>query len=319
MPLPGPVRGVICAGNAVVDILVRPVDRIHWGGTTWVESIELGPGGNGANTSYTLARLGVPVRLLAWVGADPFGAMLRERLREAGADVSRLVVAREPTAATVGLVRSDGDRSFLHRGGASREAFPEPIAFDFDSGAGYSHFHLANLFGLPRLRLHAAQTLERARAAGLSTSIDTGWDAQGRWMADLEPCLPLADLLFVNESESRYLTGEEDPRSAARILLERGAAMVVTKLGARGCLVSTPEAEFFEPAFEIEAVDTTGAGDCFAGGFLAALHRGCALRETARFANGVGALVTSALGAVSGVRSWDEVQAWMAIARQRAG
>jgi ribokinase len=94
-----------------------------------------------------------------------------------------------------------------------------------------------------------------------------------------------------------------------------GAASVILKLGNTGCAAFTPDGEFWVPAFEVEAVDTTGAGDCFVGGFLAALHRGRSWLEAARFANAVAALSVQKLGATAGLRSWAETEAWVAEAR----
>jgi sugar/nucleoside kinase (ribokinase family) len=181
--------------------------------------------------------------------------------------------------------------------------------------AGFSHFHLANLYSLPNLRPDAPAVLRRAKDAGLTTSLDTGWDARGVWMPDLAPCLPYVDLLFVNESEGRNFTGSDDPVEAARILRERGAGDIVSKLGAAGSIVFSGEELHRAPAFPVRALDTTGAGDCFAGGFLAALHHGMPCHEAAVFANAVGAMKVECLGAAQGVRSFEETQQWIANAR----
>jgi sugar/nucleoside kinase (ribokinase family) len=303
--------GIVCSGNLVLDILVRPVDQVLWGATTVVESIEQQLGGNGANTSFTLARLGIAVRLLGMVGADPFGDYLLARLCEAGVDTSGVRRSRGPTAGSVVLVKSDGDRLFLNRPGSSAEMFLEPG--DFAAACrGMSHYHLGSPFGLPRLRPVQPELLRQARAAGLTTSLDTHWDSQGRWMADLGACLPHVDILFANEDETRMLTGTSLPSESARLLHDRGARTVVLKLSRSGCAVFTPEREVHSPAFRVSVVDTTGAGDCFAAGFLAALQRGGSWEEAARFANAVAALAIQRLGAVEGVRSSEETRAWMA-------
>ena len=314
--MPAPVlRGVLCAGNAVYDIVVRPVEALKWHTTTWVDSIEQHLGGNGANTSYTLGILGVPVRLLATVGRDSFGDVLLARLVSAGVDVSAVVRAEAPTPTTVALVNPRGDRFFLHRAGASREAFSEPIEFSPELTGSQSHFHLANPFALPHMRRHAGEVLRRARAAGMTTSLDTGWDQAGRWLEDVGPCLPETDLLFPNAEEACRLAGLEDVAAAAVRLRELGAASVIVKLGAGGCEVFTNEGRLHVPAFQVEPQDTTGAGDCFVGGFLAALHRGRDWQEAAQFANAVGALSVERLGATAGLRSWAETEDWMAQAR----
>src|SRR5215471_21801092 len=91
-------RGVLCCGNIVIDISVRPVEQFDWGTTTWVESIEQNLGGNGSNTSYTLGMLGVPVRLLGMVGRDPFGELALSILKRGGVDLS--FVGRSKAATT---------------------------------------------------------------------------------------------------------------------------------------------------------------------------------------------------------------------------
>lgn len=298
----------LCAGNLVQDILVRPVERVAFDATSWVESIEQHLGGNGSNTSYGLAKLGAPVRLLGQVGDDDFGRRVMAKLREAGVDCTAVVTGEAATACTVVLVKPDGSRAFLHCPGASLAAFAEPIVF----GAGYNHFHLANLYSLPRMRQHAAANVENAHFAGLTTSMDTGWDSRGEWMTVLKPCLPHVDLLFVNHSESRWLTGHEDPRGAAKVFRELGARTVIVKLGARGCALFGDGLDETVPGFSVNVVDTTGAGDCFAAGFLTALYRGMDIVQAARFANAVGALGVQKLGGVEGLRTYDETLAWMA-------
>ncbi len=293
--------GVLCAGNIVYDISVRPVEEIRWGGTTWVDAIQPHVGGNGANTSIALAKLKVPVRLLGAVGPDPFGRFAMDALRESGCDTSRITKASSSTATTVALVNAAGLRSFQHHPGASREVFLAPIPFHSDLAGKHKHFHLANIFGLPGLRPHGGETLRRARSAGLSTSLDTGWDAKGEWMSVLSACLPQLDLLFVNEDEAKALSGESEPADAAAFFQDKGVGTVVVKLGARGCAVFNQSIHFHVPAFRVEVIDTTGAGDCFAGGFLSGLHAGEDWHGAARWGNAAGALSTSRLGSTSGL------------------
>jgi sugar/nucleoside kinase (ribokinase family) len=316
--MPPRIRGrVVCAGNMVYDVLVRPVDAVEWDTTTWVESVEPSLGGNGASTATALGILGVSVRLMAWTGRDAFGDFLLARLGSAGVDTTHVVRCDAPTATTIALVHGDGRRAFLHRPGASAVAFPQSCALSSDVISGASHLHVANPYGVPNLRRHAARLLTEARAAGMTTSLDTAWDSRGEWMKVLEPCLEHIDLLFANEQEALHLTGATDYTQAGERLREAGAGSVVLKLGGAGCAVFTRESNFVEPAYAVEAIDTTGAGDCFAAGFLAALHHDCCWRDAACFANAVGALNVQCLGATSGVLGYQETRAWAGRAPRR--
>lgn len=302
----------ICSGNLVYDILVRPVDQTPFGTTQWVDTIEPHLGGNGANTSYAMAILGAPVRLLGAVGEDDFAAPVLAALGRVGIDLTCVERSQHPTATSVVLVQTGGARCFLHRPGVSREVFAQPIDFIRHQREGCSHYHLANIFALAHLRRSAPETLAASRAAGLTTSLDTGWDARGDWMAVLGPCLPHLDLLFVNEDEARMLSGSEDPAQAAGFLLSRGVREVIVKVGPLGCHLFFEGRHEHVLAYPVEALDTTGAGDCFAGAFLAGLWHGRGYVESARLANAVGALNVQRLGAVEGLRSYADTLAWMA-------
>ena len=310
-------RGVLCSGSLVYDTLVRPVEEHPWGTTSLVETIEPHVGGNGANTSFALATLGTPVRLTGAVGRDEPGRFLLDALRQAGVDVRLVEQTQAPTGATIALVNSKGDRKFLHRLGASTEAFATSLEFTEEVIDGMAHYHLASIFLMPHLRAHAAQILCRARAAGLSTSIDTNWDTAGRWIADLGPCLPSLDILFINEDEARMCTGSRDASEAAGIFLCGGVTTAVMKLGSRGCAIYTEKREILCPAFEVDAIDTTGAGDCFVAGFLAALMDGGSLAEAGWLGNAVGAHVVQRIGGAEGVPSREALREWMRTAKVR--
>jgi ribokinase len=307
----GSLTGVLCAGNISHDILVRPVDRFEWGTNTWVDQYVEDMGGNGSNTSYVLAKLGVPVRLLGMTGADPRGSELRGKLAGAGVDITYIGTSRQPTTTTICVVNSQADRLFFQQVGSSHESFAEPTVFAGKMLEGISHYHQANLFSLPNLRRNSANQMRGAREAGLTTSLDTGWATDGRWMEVLAPALPFTDLLFVNREEARMLTGSEDPLTIAGRLREQGATDIIVKLGAEGCVLFSGGECAAEPGFAVNVVDTTGAGDNFAAGFFAALYHGSGYRQAAAIANAVGALSVTRLGAVSAARTWEEIKGWI--------
>ncbi|MDQ2898373.1 MAG: carbohydrate kinase family protein [Acidobacteriota bacterium] len=296
---------VVC-GNVVLDILARPVENpLRWGTSTLIEEVEQHLGGNAGTTSYTLATLGAPVQLIGLVGRDSAAGALISILEEAGVNTRLLQFTKAPTSTAISLVNEAGERALLYHLGASAEDFTEPLELPAEA----AHFHLAAVYRMRYLRSAAPRILKSARDAGLTTSVDTQWDHEGEWLRVLAPSLPFTDFLFLNEEEARLLSGREDPADAARAMHAMGARHVIVKLGERGCLVDGRE---IVPGFRVQAVDTTGAGDCFVGGFLAALHRGASRAEAARFANAVAAMAVQKLGAVRGVVSYEETLIWMA-------
>jgi sugar/nucleoside kinase (ribokinase family) len=296
-----PARVVVC-GNVVYDILARPVEQIRWEATTVVDDVQLQLGGNGGSTSYTLSKLGIPVSFATLVGRDATADLVLGRLRAAGVDLSLVQRVDAPTSMAISLIRGNGERALLYRLGAASEAFA-PFAFP----EGADHFHISAIYRMRDLRSRAPWLLEQARNAGLRTSLDTQWDTEGEWLKILAPSLPFADFTLMNDDEARMLTGYADPASAATFLRERGATNIVIKRGAHGCWVNGVDV----PGHAVAAVDTTGAGDCFVGGFIAGLQRGLPTLEAAKVANAVGALSVCRVGATAGVLDWDSTVRWM--------
>ena len=291
---------VVVCGNTVYDILARPVEEIRWGATTIVESVERQLGGNAGSTSYTLAKLGTPVSIVTLVGRDATAETVLGHLSAAGVDLSLVQYVDAPTSIAISLIRGNGERALLYQLGAASEDFR-----DFTLPPGTTHFHIAAVYRMRHLRTAAPAFLKRARDAGIRTSLDTQWDTLGEWMKVLAPSLPFADYTLLNEDEARMLTGFTDPPSAAQALRDHGAKHVVIKLGPRGCWADG----VYIPGHSVEALDTTGAGDCFSGGFIAALERGLSVEDAAGFANAVGALAVQKVGATAGVLDWDSTQA----------
>jgi ribokinase len=225
-------------------------------------------GGAGANVAVHLAQLGVPVVLAGCIGDDAAGAGLAAELGAAGVQLALRTVAGAATGTIVSLVEPDGQRSMLADRGANLALRPEDVPAPPPDG----HLHLSGYTLLdPGPRTAGLAALDAAVAAGCTVSVDpasTGpLAAYGvdRWLADTAA----ATVLLPNDDEARLLTGCTGPADAARALAERHAVVAVS-LGADGALWATREVLVHRPAHAAVVVDTTGAGDAFAAGLLAA-------------------------------------------------
>ncbi|MDW8321248.1 MAG: PfkB family carbohydrate kinase, partial [Armatimonadota bacterium] len=153
--------------------------------------------------------------------------------------------------------------------------------------------------------------LRRAKESGIITSFDTVWNPSSGWMNAVKPCLPYVDYMIPSIEEAKMLTGKQDPEDIAQVFLEHGVKVVGLKMGERGCYIRTEDVKLAIPRYQVQAVDALGAGDAFAAGFLTGVVKGWDLEQTGRFANAVGALCVTALGATTGVRSLEETLEFM--------
>ncbi len=302
---------VCCLGILVADVVGKPIEAFPPKGTlAAVERMELHVGGCAANTSLALAKLGVETAILGKIGDDGFGQFLAGTLERHGVRTRGLRRdSAEATSATMVAVDAAGERTFLHYPGANA-VFAAPDVFWPEIEAA-PILHVAGPFLMPRyMGADNAAVLKRAKAMGKMTTLDTVWDATGRWMRVLEPCLPYLDYLLPSWEEACLLTGRETPEEIAQVFLDGGVGVIGLKLGAAGAYLRTAAGdELRVPPFQVEAVDALGAGDCWAAGFLCGLSRGWDLEKTARFANAAGACAVQALGATTGIRSFEATYA----------
>jgi sugar/nucleoside kinase (ribokinase family) len=194
------------------------------------------------------------------------------------------------TSATMVMVEPDGERRFVHYIGANGRLTLDDVDLVMVSEA--SILHVGGSLVLPGIDGQpTADLLKQARAAGVTTFLDTVWDDTGRWMEILEPCLPHIDYFVPSLTEAQALVGLSEPSEVARALIDQGCGTVALKMGGEGCLVMNSDGEDIRlPAFDVDVVDATGAGDAFAAGFIAGVWQDWALDETARFASAVGGL-----------------------------
>lgn len=283
------VKRVLVAGELNVDLILQGYQAFPVPGKeVLVDDFVMTLGSASAICAMGLARLGGPVAFLSVVGADPWGAYCVETMRAAGIDVSRVVVdPAVKTGVTVSLTSAQRDRALVSYLGSI--AALEGAAIADAAFRGFDHLHVSSYFLQQKLRPSCAAVFARARAAGLSTSLDPGFDPGQRWEADLKETLREVDLFFPNEVELRGITGTDDVREGL-VRLENGHTRTIAKLGARGAATLVEGTLVEVAAFPVEPVDTTGAGDSFDAGFLHAWLAGRPLAECLRWGSACGSL-----------------------------
>lgn len=299
---------VVCLGNICADAIGRPIDSIgEKGKIIRVEQLELHTGGCATNSAIDLAKIGVKVAIAGKIGNDGFGSFIFNSLEAEGVNVEGL--KREDgisTSASMILVGSDGERTILHSFGSNAVFTKEDIDLSFISKAKI--LFVAGSLLMPRFDGEpTARILKKAQGMGVYTVLDTAWDSTGRWMKAIGPCLPYLDLFIPSEDEARMLSNKEDPKDMADVFLSMGAKSVVIKLGKKGCLIRNAQESIAVPAFKVDAVDATGAGDSFVAGFITGLLKGWDLEQCGIFANAVGAHCVMDMGASKGIKSFDEI------------
>lgn len=303
---------VTCLGILVADVVGKPIDTYpERGRLNLVERMELHSGGCAANTGVSLAKIGVKTAVIGKVGNDGFGDFLVQVLQKHGIDTRGVKRdQKDATSATMVMVHRDGERSFLHYIGANASLRLEDV--DMDLVRQSKVLHVAGALVMPGIDgAPTAELLRRAKEMGVITSFDTVWNANSGWMQTIKPCLPYVDYMIPSIEEAKMLTGREDPEDIAQVFLDNGVRVVGLKMGERGCYVRTSEVKLAIPRYQVQAIDALGAGDAFAAGFLTGVVKGWDLEQTGRFANAVGALCVTALGATTGVRSLEEILEFM--------
>lgn len=296
---------VLVVGDANVDLVLRGDVVPRFGqAEQLLDSADLVLGGSASIVASGLAKLGVVAALSAVVGEDRFGAVVTDALAANGVGADALLVrAGEPTGVTVVLSQAH-DRSILTMPGT----VPLLRAKDVRSSVeklGPAHVHFASYFLMPKLGAELPELLRWLRDRGIRTSLDTNWDPAGSWTG-LAELLPLVDLFLPNREElvsvARRLGFEFDTDEAAAVqLAKRGPHVVVKAGGAGGWSVGAGGTIERVATTPIEVVDTTGAGDSFDAGYLAAIVHGVpGEQERLRWATVAGSLSTQRVGGTDG-------------------
>lgn len=302
-------KDITVIGNATVDVLAKPVNaKVFEIGSQPMENIKLSFGGDALNEAVVLTRLGKKVDLISKVGNDEAGSRILGFLKDSGIAVDKIIIESGiDTSINIVLIDEHGERHFLTNPlGSQRKLTEDDIYPHLDSAKGVVSF--ASIFVSPLLDIPAMTRLfkkikekpDRILVADLTKA------KKGERLEDMTELLPYVDYILPNEDEISLLTGVNDPYINANLLIESGVSCAVIKRGSKGCLIRTGTELYDVPAYPVKnCIDTTGAGDSFAAGFLWALSEGLPLIECGCFACAVASCAVECMGSTDGVISLD--------------
>ncbi|MFC9159218.1 ribokinase [Streptomyces bauhiniae] len=292
---------LLVVGSANADLVVGVERRPGAGETVLGGDLAVHPGGKGANQAVAAARLSARTALLARVGDDGHGRLLRDSLRSAGVDTAAVLSGGAPTGVALITVDPSGDNSIVVSPGANARLTEGDVR--------------AELLGAARV-VSAQLEIPLETVAAVVRALPEGT----RFVLNPSPPRPLpdevlaaCDPLVVNEHEARVLLGDgetgDDPAGWARRLLALGPRSVVVTLGAKGALVCDASGVRAVPSVAVAAVDTTGAGDAFTAALAWRLGAGEELPVAAAYAARVGAAAVTRRGAQESYPTAAEVAA----------
>jgi sugar/nucleoside kinase (ribokinase family) len=300
-----PAFDLLVLGDVNPDLVLRGGDVVPAFGQAehLVEEAVLTVGGSGAIMACAAARLGMRVILCGVVGDDLFGRFVCDELERRGVETRGIVTTPErPTGVTVVLSGAE-DRAILTMPGTIAELRADAIDRSLLDGA--RHVHVSSYFLQSGLQADLASIFERVHGAGGTTSIDPNWDPTEAWDAGLLDVLAATDVFFPNAVEATRVARISDVGEAITRLSSQ-AGLVVVKRGDLGATAGSRGERATVAGRSVPVVDTTGAGDSFDAGFLAAWLAGEPLERALAIANACGALSTRATGGVNGQVTWDE-------------
>jgi sugar/nucleoside kinase (ribokinase family) len=290
--------GIVVVGELNLDLIASGLEAVPaMGSEILAGDFQITLGSASAIFAVGITRLGYPVTFISKVGNDNFGRDCREALHKAGVSVDHVKMGGGSTTGVTISLSTNQDRALVTYLGAIAELKLKDIPFSVLNG--HAHLHMTSLFLQHALRPSFPTIFRKARKNGLTTSFDPNSDPSQSWGPDVWDVISQTDILFVNETEALQLSRERDVERAL-VSLGTNAPCVAIKLGPRGAMGIQNGEIALAPGFPVQAVDTTGAGDSFAAGFVHAYLSGSNLPGCLEAGNACGAMCALQVGGTTG-------------------
>ena len=295
-----PTLDIVGIGVCTVDHLVTVPRMPHQNENMTALNYDRQPGGLASIALIAAARLGARAKIIARIGDDDAGAYIRRVLGEEGVDVAQLLVepGSESHMSVILVHQASGDRSIITRPPTGKPVSSQELQRE--------DITAARVLFVDTLNEATLQAARWAKEAGMKVLLDPGLP-----YAQIKPLLEYVDVPIVPEYWARELMPDQPPIAVAERLRDEGAEIAVVTLGERGAVVAWDGRAQAVPAFPVNVVDTTGAGDAYHGAFLYALLQDWDVPRMARFASAVGSMNCRAMGGRNALPTLVEVEKFM--------
>lgn len=285
---------ILVVGEINVDFVFKGCHALPMPGKeVLADDFVMTPGSSSMICAMGLARLGNQVAFHGLLGVDASGTFCLQALREAGIGVATLRPDSGLRTGVTASLSTPQDRALVTFSGAIAQLRAEDVKDEWLAAA--DHLHVSSYYLQKALRPGCRDLFARATAAGLTTSLDPGFDPAQGWEGDLLDALREVDVFLPNEQELQAITGCGDVREALASL-QNGRTQTVVKRGREGCSALHQGQWHDVPAYAVDTIDSTGAGDSFDAGFLHAWLRGMPLPDGMRWGSACGSLSTRGIG-----------------------
>jgi sugar/nucleoside kinase (ribokinase family) len=265
-------------------------------------------GSSSAIFAHNLASIGNKVGFSSSMGTDPLGEISLKRLSEIGVDISGVRRMPGKTTGLTVIFPQGKQRYILTYPGTMFEMSEKDLELDYVFNA--KHLHVSSYFLQKALQPALPEIFRKAKAAGLTTSLDTNDDPDDRWASDLHQLLKYVDVLLPNAREACKLASVDSPEEAAD-RLSKEVSIVVVKRGSQGAVAIASKSKYEALPPKVESIDHVGAGDSFDAGFIHQFIRGKSIEDCLKFGNIVGALSVTRSGGTEAFREASHREAFL--------
>jgi sugar/nucleoside kinase (ribokinase family) len=303
---------VLCAGIIVADHVCTPIPHLPAAGElVMADGMLLTIGGCAANASVDLAKMGVRAAVVGRVGADVFGRVVTDLLRDAGVDVSCLKTTAGADTSQTLIVNVQGeDRRFIHTFGANRDFRAADIPLELLDQVKV--LYVGGYLVMPGVsQEELIPIFAQARQRGVKTVLDIVVPGKGEYLAHFDRLLPHVDVFLPNNFEAERITGEKDPLRQAETFQRLGAGAVIITMGSQGALLVQKDLRLRAGVYPVSFVDPSGGGDAFDAGYICGLLQGAGPEDCLRLASALGASCVRSIGTTPGVFTRAECDAFL--------